>query len=93
LLSNLLKALGAASHNFNELTPLAKAREDVDPPRVLEQAKVMHGRAAYPNEVANVVGLLCLPYSSWITGKCHSCQWRMRFSQITSIVSSLMVNE
>lgn len=53
---------------FNTLTPLARAREGVDGPAVLELAASIGGRPGYLEEVAGVVGVVCLPESGWMTG-------------------------
>ncbi|KAF2642061.1 short chain dehydrogenase [Massarina eburnea CBS 473.64] len=53
---------------FNTLTPLAKTREGVDSPEVLQLGKEIGGRPAYLEEVAGVVGMICLPQSGWMTG-------------------------
>lgn len=53
---------------FNVLTPLAKAREGVDSPEVLQLAESIGGRPGYLEEVAGIVGIACLPESGWMTG-------------------------
>ncbi|KAK2034857.1 short chain dehydrogenase [Colletotrichum zoysiae] len=53
---------------FNILTPLAKARPDVDSQQVLDLAQSIGGRPGYLEEVAGVVGICCLPESGWMTG-------------------------
>lgn len=53
---------------LNILTPLAKAREHVDSPEVMELAKSIGGRPGYLEEVAGIVGVACLPESGWMTG-------------------------
>lgn len=53
---------------FNQVTPLAAAREGVDDERVQKTAAKMGGRSAYPEEVAGVVGILCLQEAGWSTG-------------------------
>lgn len=53
---------------FNVLTPLAKAREGVDSPEVIKLAESIGGRPGYLEEVAGIVGIVCLPESGWMTG-------------------------
>ncbi|KAL0937035.1 short chain dehydrogenase [Colletotrichum truncatum] len=53
---------------LNILTPLAKARPGVDSQEVLELAKSIGGRPGYLEEVAGIVGVVCLPESGWMTG-------------------------
>lgn len=53
---------------FNKLTPLAAVREGLDAERVHKLAADTGGRSAYPEEVAGVVGMLCLPEAGWTTG-------------------------
>ncbi|TLD23858.1 hypothetical protein PspLS_06333 [Pyricularia sp. CBS 133598] len=53
---------------FNTLTPLAKARPDADSPQVLDLAQSIGGRPGYLEEVAGIVGVVCLPESGWMTG-------------------------
>lgn len=53
---------------LNNLTPLAKAREGVDSKEMLQLAKEIGGRPGYLEEVAGIVGVVCLPESGWMTG-------------------------
>ncbi|EXF73888.1 short chain dehydrogenase [Colletotrichum fioriniae PJ7] len=53
---------------LNNLTPLAKARPGVDSQEVLDLAASIGGRPGYLEEVAGVVGVVCLPESGWMTG-------------------------
>lgn len=53
---------------LNLLTPLAKVREQVDSPEMIELAKSIGGRPGYLEEVASIVGVVCLPESGWMTG-------------------------
>jgi NAD(P)-dependent dehydrogenase (short-subunit alcohol dehydrogenase family) len=55
---------------FNEIAPLAAPREGIDEPRVVKQAEKTGGRSGYPDEIAGVVGILCLPEAGWTTGCC-----------------------
>ncbi|KAI5923055.1 short-chain dehydrogenase [Camillea tinctor] len=52
-----------------EHTPLMRAREGVDPPEVVEDARTSGGRPAYPSEVAGIVAMLCGPDAAWCTGQ------------------------
>ncbi|KAH7026012.1 short-chain dehydrogenase [Microdochium trichocladiopsis] len=49
-------------------TPLMQAREGVDAPEVVEEAKTGGGRPAYTSEVAGIAAMLCGPDSQWLTG-------------------------
>lgn len=53
---------------FIENTPLATPRKGVDPDHMYEQSIKVGGRPAYSEEVAGVVGMLCLPEAAWTTG-------------------------
>jgi 3-oxoacyl-[acyl-carrier protein] reductase len=53
---------------FNKTVPLSAVREGVDNERVQKTAAVLGGRSAYPDEVAGVVVMLCLPEAGWTTG-------------------------
>ncbi|KAF2125178.1 short chain dehydrogenase [Dothidotthia symphoricarpi CBS 119687] len=53
---------------LNNLTPLAKARENVDSKETMQLAKEIGGRPGYLEEVAGIVGVCCLPESGWMTG-------------------------
>ncbi|WYZ43249.1 hypothetical protein EsH8_VI_000948 [Colletotrichum jinshuiense] len=53
---------------LNNLTPLAKARPGVDTQEVLDLAQSIGGRPGYLEEVAGIVGVVCLPESGWMTG-------------------------
>lgn len=55
--------------SLNYMAPLAAPREDIDSKETVEIAKSMGGRPAYLEEVAGVVGLLCMPDAGWITGQ------------------------
>ena len=54
---------------LNQLAPLAATREGVDSAQTIAAAKSLGGRPAYLEEVAGVVGLLCMPEAGWITGQ------------------------
>lgn len=66
---------------FNKLTPLAAVREEVDEERVQKLAVDTGGRSAYPEEVAGVVGMLCLPEAGWTTGSVICANGGTVFSQ------------
>lgn len=53
---------------FGKLPPLAAVRKGVDDERVQKNAAVIGGRSAYPDEVAGIVIMLCLPEAGWTTG-------------------------
>jgi 3-oxoacyl-[acyl-carrier protein] reductase len=55
--------------SLNYMAPLAATREGVDSEATIAAAKGMGGRPAYVDEVAGVVGLLCMPEAGWITGQ------------------------
>lgn len=55
--------------SLNYMAPLAATREDVDSKETIAAAKSMGGRPAYLEEVAGIVGLLCMPEAGWITGQ------------------------
>lgn len=53
-------------------TPLMAAREGVDAPEVVQEARKeinAGGRPAYAHEVAGVVGMLTGPDAAWVTGQ------------------------
>jgi 3-oxoacyl-[acyl-carrier protein] reductase len=52
---------------FNPLIPLSQAR-DWDSDEQKEYQKLYGGRVAYPEEIANVVGMIANPESAWMTG-------------------------
>lgn len=55
--------------SLNYMAPLARTREGIDSPEIVEAAKGLGGRPAYLEEVASIVGLLCMPEAGWITGQ------------------------
>ncbi|KZM18932.1 uncharacterized protein EKO05_0006684 [Ascochyta rabiei] len=55
--------------SLNYMAPLAAAREGVDSEETIAAVKPMGGRPAYLEEVAGIVGLLCMPEAGWITGQ------------------------
>lgn len=56
-----------AISSFYPVTPLCPAREG-DSELQREFAKSYGGRAAYPEEIAGIVGMICSPESRWMTG-------------------------
>ncbi|KAK4448262.1 3-oxoacyl-reductase FabG [Podospora aff. communis PSN243] len=50
-------------------TPGMAARDGVDAPEVVADAKESGGRPAHTYEVAGVVGMLCTPDAQWVTGQ------------------------
>ncbi|KAF1846392.1 short chain dehydrogenase [Cucurbitaria berberidis CBS 394.84] len=55
--------------SLNYMAPLAATREGIDSKETIAAAKDLGGRPAYLEEVAGVVGLLCMPEAGWITGQ------------------------
>ncbi|KAF2246224.1 NAD(P)-binding protein [Trematosphaeria pertusa] len=55
--------------SLNYMAPLARTREGIDSQETIDAAKDMGGRPAYLEEVAGIVGLLCMPEAGWITGQ------------------------
>ncbi|KAK2756821.1 hypothetical protein FQN54_005267 [Arachnomyces sp. PD_36] len=53
---------------FNKVSALTAVREGVDDERVRKLADQLGGRSGYPEEVAGIVGLLCLKEAGWTTG-------------------------
>lgn len=62
---------------FIEHSPLMRAREGTDAQNIVEDAKTSGGRPAYPEEVAGVIGMLCLPEAGWVTGQVVSANGGM----------------
>ncbi|KAL2114370.1 hypothetical protein VUR80DRAFT_8060 [Thermomyces stellatus] len=62
---------------FIEHSPLMRAREGVDAPEIVENAKTSGGRPAYCEEIAAVIGMLCLPEAGWCTGQVVSANGGM----------------
>ncbi|KAI1875892.1 uncharacterized protein JN550_001388 [Neoarthrinium moseri] len=64
---------------FYPLTPLSPVREwDAD--EMKELGKKYGGRVAYPEEIAGIVGMICSPESSWMTGSLVSANGGQWFS-------------
>ncbi|KAF5021463.1 hypothetical protein F66182_6504 [Fusarium sp. NRRL 66182] len=54
---------------FIQNAPLMAAREGVDDPEVVEEAKTTGGRAGEADEIASIVAMLASPESAWCTGQ------------------------
>lgn len=54
---------------FIQNAPLMAAREGVDAPEIVEDAKEAGGRAGEAEEVAGIVAMLAGPESAWCTGQ------------------------
>ena len=55
--------------SLNYMAPLAETREGVDDEETVKMARELGGRPAYLEEVAGIVGLLCMQEAGWITGQ------------------------
>lgn len=64
---------------WNPLTPLVAVR-DSDGPEVQGLGERFGGRAAYPEEIAGLVGMICSPESGWMTGSLVSANGGLSFS-------------
>lgn len=64
---------------WNPLTPLVAVR-DSDGPEVQELGKKFGGRAAYPEEISDLVSMICSPESGWMTGSVVSANGGLSFS-------------
>ncbi|SPN97531.1 related to 3-oxoacyl-[acyl-carrier-protein] reductase [Cephalotrichum gorgonifer] len=62
---------------FIQHSPLMNAREGVDAQALVEDAKTSGGRPAYPEEIAGIVGMLCLKEAAWCTGQVVSANGGM----------------
>jgi NAD(P)-dependent dehydrogenase (short-subunit alcohol dehydrogenase family) len=65
---------------FIESTPLSAVRKDIDPEEIWAPLEKTGGRAAYSEEIAGVVGMLCSPESGWTTGSVICANGGMKFS-------------
>ncbi|KAF2127459.1 NAD(P)-binding protein [Dothidotthia symphoricarpi CBS 119687] len=74
------EAFIAQNKPFIENTPLATPRKGIDPERIYEASQNAGGRPAYSEEVAGVVGMLCLPEAGWTTGSVICANGGMKFS-------------
>lgn len=74
------EAFIAQNKPFIETTPLAAPRKGIDPEKIYEASRNAGGRPAYSEEVAGVVGMLCLPEAGWTTGSVICANGGMKFS-------------
>ena len=74
------EAFVAQNKPFIENTPLAAPRKGIDTDKVYEASQTAGGRPAYSEEVAGVVGMLCLPEAGWTTGSVVCANGGMKFS-------------
>ncbi|KAL5118327.1 hypothetical protein ACEQ8H_003676 [Pleosporales sp. CAS-2024a] len=65
---------------FIEHTPLAAPRKGIDDDRIYQASLNAGGRPAYSEEIAGIVGMLCLPEAGWTTGSVVCANGGMRFS-------------
>jgi NAD(P)-dependent dehydrogenase (short-subunit alcohol dehydrogenase family) len=65
---------------FIQNTPLATPRKGIDEERIYEASQNAGGRPAYSEEIAGVVGMLCLPEAGWTTGSVVCANGGMRVS-------------
>lgn len=70
----------ARNKPFIENTPLAAPRKSIDSEEIYEASMKAGGRPAYSEEVAGVIGMLCLPEAGWTTGSVICANGGMRFS-------------
>jgi NAD(P)-dependent dehydrogenase (short-subunit alcohol dehydrogenase family) len=70
----------ALNKPFLENTPLAAPRKGIDPERIYEASQGAGGRPGYSEEVAGIVGLLCLPEAGWTTGSVVCANGGMKFT-------------
>jgi NAD(P)-dependent dehydrogenase (short-subunit alcohol dehydrogenase family) len=70
----------AQNKPFIENTPLAAPRKEIDDEKIYEASQNAGGRPAYSEEVAGVVGMLCLPEAGWTTGSVICANGGMKFS-------------
>ncbi|KAF2690619.1 NAD(P)-binding protein [Lentithecium fluviatile CBS 122367] len=74
------EAFQAQNKPHIENTPLAAPRKGIDPEEIYEPSVKAGGRPAYSEEVAGVIGMLCLPEAGWTTGSVVCANGGMRFS-------------
>ncbi|KAF2264427.1 NAD(P)-binding protein [Lojkania enalia] len=65
---------------FIETTPLSAPRKGIDDDKIYEASQNAGGRPVYSEEVAGVVGMLCLPEAGWTTGSVICANGGMKFS-------------
>ncbi|KAH7149228.1 hypothetical protein B0J13DRAFT_583930 [Dactylonectria estremocensis] len=66
---------------FIQNAPLMAAREGIDPPEVVEDAKTSGGRAGEAEEIAGIVAMLAGPESAWCTGQVICANGGMIFAK------------
>ncbi|KAI4709326.1 hypothetical protein J4E89_006075 [Alternaria sp. Ai002NY15] len=67
--TSLPKEMLERAWSLNYMAPLAATREGIDSEETIAAAKDLGGRPAYQEEIAGVVGLLCMPEAGWVTGQ------------------------
>ncbi|KAI4938554.1 hypothetical protein J4E85_000995 [Alternaria conjuncta] len=67
--TSLPKEMLERAWSLNYMAPLAATREGIDSEETIAAAKDLGGRPAYLEEIAGVVGLLCMPEAGWVTGQ------------------------
>ncbi|KAI4677139.1 uncharacterized protein J4E88_006946 [Alternaria novae-zelandiae] len=67
--TSLPKEMLEKAWSLNYMAPLAATREGIDSEETIAAAKDLGGRPAYLEEIAGVVGLLCMPEAGWVTGQ------------------------
>jgi NAD(P)-dependent dehydrogenase (short-subunit alcohol dehydrogenase family) len=73
------EAFIAQNKPFIETTPLSAPRKGIDDEKIYEASQNAGGRPAYSEEVAGVVGMLCLPEAGWTTGSVVCANGGMKF--------------
>ncbi|ORX94662.1 hypothetical protein BCR34DRAFT_499105 [Clohesyomyces aquaticus] len=74
------KVFQARNKPFIENTPLSALREGIDTKEIYDASADAGGRPAYSEEVAGVVGMLCMPEAGWTTGSVICANGGMKFS-------------
>ena len=67
--------------SFIKNTPLAQVSVERDGRELYDKEAPKGGRAATPEEIAGIVGMLCSTESGWCTGSVICANGGMRFSQ------------
>lgn len=70
----------AQNRPFIQNTPLATPRKGIEADEVYQPYVDAGGRPAYSEEVAGIVGILCLPEAGWSTGSVVCANGGMTFS-------------
>jgi NAD(P)-dependent dehydrogenase (short-subunit alcohol dehydrogenase family) len=76
---NVSPEFAAGNRPFLQNTPLAAVREETDREKFVKEYEATGGRPAYEEEVAALVGLLCLPDAAWTTGSVLNANGGMKF--------------